>query len=143
MKKLSLNNVKTQIDKFIDSHIAFFKDIDFVIGMSRGGLIPAVLVSTKLNKPLITAYINKKDEIFFDRAEWIKDQKILIVDDIVRSGKTMYLLKQHLEKYSEPKSIKMYAVFSVVPMRDRSYNLMVSAIEIKKDTNLPWDYDRQ
>jgi hypoxanthine phosphoribosyltransferase len=140
--KLSLNSIKKEIDRFIEANPSFFNNIEFVIGMSRGGLIPAVLVSTKLNKPLVTAYINKQDEIFFDRAEWIKDKKVLIVDDITRSGRTMFLLKQYLEKNSSPKSIKIYTVYSVVPMRDKSYKINISATEIKKDANLPWDYDR-
>ena len=140
--KPSLNEIKEEIDRFVDSNKAFFEQIDFVIGMSRGGLIPAVLVSTKLSKPLVAAYINKKDEIFFDRPEWIKDKKILIVDDIVRSGRTMYLLKYYIEEHCEPKAIFIYAPYTVTSMRDEAYDIVVSTTEIKDDVIFPWDYDR-
>jgi len=140
--KTNLNDIKIEIDRFVDSNKSFFEQIDFVIGMSRGGLIPAVLISTKLDKPLVTAYINKKDEIFFDRPEWIKDKKVLIVDDIVRSGRTMYLLKRYLEKNTEPKDIRIYTIYSVASMRDRDYQIMVSATEAEEDVIFPWDYEK-
>jgi len=63
--------------------------IDFVIGVSRGGLIPAVWIATHLNKPLTVVYINKQDEVFIDRKDWIKNKRVLIVDDTIRSGKTI------------------------------------------------------
>ena len=141
--KINLNDIKTEIDIFIDSNKSFFEQVDFVIGMSRGGLIPAVLVSTKLDKPLVTAYINKKDEIFFDRLEWIKDKKVLIVDDIVRSGKTMHLLKHYLEENTKPKVIYAYAVYSVVSMRNEAYQLNVSTTEVEEDVVFSWDRDKQ
>lgn len=140
--KRSLNDIKTEIDRFVDSNKLFFEQIDFVIGMSRGGLIPAVLVSTKIDRPLVAAYINKKDEIFFDRSEWIKDKKVLIVDDVVRSGRTMCLLKHYLEEHSEPKAIFIYTIYSVASMRDNTYKIVVSSTEVEDDIQFPWDYDR-
>lgn len=75
-------------DKFIHKNRDWLERIDFVIGVSRGGLIPAVWIATHLNRPLITAYIDKEDKVYIDRGEWIKDKNILIVDDTIRSGKT-------------------------------------------------------
>lgn len=142
--KPTLNEIKEEIDRFVDTHRAYFDQIDFVIGMSRGGLIPAVFVATKINKPLIATYINKKDEIFFDRPEWIKDKKVLIVDDIVRSGRTLYLLKSYLENNTEQSSIDIYTIYSVSSMRDEFYEkeIAVSSTEVKEDVKFPWDYDR-
>lgn len=140
--KPTLNEIKLEVDNFVDNHKSFFDQIDIVIGMSRGGLIPAVLVSTKLNKPLVTAYINKKDEIFFDRSEWIKEKNVLIVDDIVRSGKTMNFLKTYLEKNTNPNSILIYTIYAVTSMRDNFLNIAVSTTEVKEDVKFPWDYDR-
>jgi hypothetical protein len=50
--------------------------IDYIYGVIRGGTIPAVMLSHKLNIPIIS-YLN----------EHIQD-KILIVDEICDSGKT-------------------------------------------------------
>jgi len=140
--KPTLNNIKLEIDRFIDSNKSFFNQIDFVIGVSRGGLIPAVLVSTKLNKPLIAAYINDKDEIFFDRSEWIENKKVLIVDDIVRSGKTMHLLQSYINEHSKPKTVLIYTPYAVTSMRDHNYEIIVSTTEVKDNVEFPWEYDK-
>src|SRR5690606_25730799 len=86
--------VKTLIEKNEDK----FKTIDFVVGMSRGGLIPAALIATKLNKPLVAIYINKQDEIFLDRIQWLKGKEILLVDDVCRTGSTLRRAVVHIER---------------------------------------------
>jgi hypoxanthine phosphoribosyltransferase len=54
--------------------------IDSIAGLPRGGLIPAVMLSHKLNLPLVSE----------------PTRKTLIVDDICDSGETfLKLLKQH------------------------------------------------
>jgi len=55
----------------------FLSQIDFIIGISRGGLIPATLLAAKINKPLIAIYIDKSNEIYFDRLIWINGKKFL------------------------------------------------------------------
>lgn len=49
--------------------------ISYVKGIQRGGLIPAVLLSHKLNIPLVT--------------NGILDNSVLVIDDICDSGKTI------------------------------------------------------
>jgi hypoxanthine phosphoribosyltransferase len=49
--------------------------ISYIKGLQRGGLIPAVLLSHKLNIPMIS--------------NGILDNSVLIVDDICDSGKTL------------------------------------------------------
>jgi hypoxanthine phosphoribosyltransferase len=48
----------------------------YIKGIQRGGLIPAVLLSHKLNIPLIT--------------NGILDNSVLVIDDICDSGKTIF-----------------------------------------------------
>ena len=139
---MTLNDVQEEILTFLQRNEKFFERVDFIVGMSRGGLIPAAIIATKLNKPLITSYIDKQDNIYFDRADWVKDKVILVVDDIVRSGKTMFLLKQYLLENSEPKEILFYTIYSVSYLRQREFDVMISSKEIKEDIVLPWDYDR-
>src|SRR5690606_17695522 len=87
------NDIVEQVKKLVHSNKDELLQTEFVIGVSRGGLIPAAVVATTLNKPLVAAYIDKQDNVYFDRGDWIKDKKVLIVDDIVRSGKTLDLIK--------------------------------------------------
>ena len=49
-----------------------------IYGIRRGGLIPAVLLSHKLNLPLI---------------DFVSDNRVLIVDDIADSGRTLLQYK--------------------------------------------------
>jgi len=135
-----IDEIQKKIEKFIEANPKLFEQVEFIIGVSRGGLIPATLVATKLNRPLVVAYINKQDEIFFDRKEWVKDKTVLIIDDIVRSGRTMDLLVKHLKTSTEIKKILVYTVFSVSNLR--KYDITVSSEEIKEDISFPWDYDR-
>jgi hypoxanthine phosphoribosyltransferase len=58
-------------------------DIDYIAGLPRGGLIPAVLLSHKLNIPL---YTHHGDPSGF---------KILIVDDICDTGETLSIFKEY------------------------------------------------
>jgi hypoxanthine phosphoribosyltransferase len=65
---------------------------DRVVGLSRGGLIPAVALSHKLGVPLIPvnwSTTEKKGSIqIMDLVDNVRN-KILVVDDILDSGETM------------------------------------------------------
>lgn len=125
-KIVTLDEMIQSVEKYLwRNKESLEKDIDFIIGISRGGLIPAVWISTRLNKPLITAYINKKDDVFLDRGEWIKKKNVLIVDDVIRSGKTFNKIKEMVLNYGANK-VEGFFVFE-----DRNNELI-----------LPWDiYD--
>jgi hypoxanthine phosphoribosyltransferase len=68
-------------------------NIDYVVGINRGGLIPAVMLSHMLDKPLETINWSTRDfkrqEHNFSIARDLVDGKnILLVDDINDSGQT-------------------------------------------------------
>ena len=96
MKKVTYHEVAQILDEILTGVGLALRDIEFVVGVSRGGLFPAMVVSTKMVKPLVVAYIDKQDNVYFDRAEWIKDKKVLLVDDIVRTGKTIRKIRNLL-----------------------------------------------
>ena len=67
---------------------------DYIVGVKRGGLIPAIKLSHYFNKPMIMMSCqfrdNKDHQVKLLEAENLeKDSKILIVDDICDSGITM------------------------------------------------------
>lgn len=140
---VNLEEVKNIVDGFCSKNAVLLDGIDFVVGMSRGGLVPAALLSAKINKPLVAAYINRQDEIFFDRPDWIKNEKILVVDDIIRSGKTLWLLNERLAKFYQPAAISFFALYRVRSLAQAKYNLPAFSQETNDDVIFPWDYDRQ
>lgn len=76
---------------------------DYVVGITRGGLLPAILISQYLDVPMETLKVSLRD----DRSEpehnlWMpKDaangKKILIVDDINDSGDTLNWIRKDWE----------------------------------------------
>jgi len=141
MEKISitLNEVKISIDEFIGKNQKLLAGIDFVVGVSRGGLVPAALLAARIDKPLAAAYINKNDEIFFDRAEWIRGKRVLAVDDVIRSGKTLWLLKNHLEKNTSAAKISFFTLFSVASLNDPAYEISAFTRPVNEDVIFPWD----
>lgn len=121
--------------------IAFkeFKEADFIVGISRGGLIPAALIATMLNKPLVAAYIDKLDNVYFDRGGWIADKKVIIVDDMTRTGKTLFKIRE-LIRQSNPQSVEC----AVLGMIEGNCELdPIRMYQIAEGNNIifPWDYD--
>jgi hypoxanthine phosphoribosyltransferase len=95
------------MDKIIYSWLDFNNDIsliysqiitsnipDYIVGVKRGGLIPAIALSHHLNKPLIMMSCQLRDsqdnEVrLYEVEEISRDKNILIVDDICDSGITL------------------------------------------------------
>lgn len=77
------------------------KKYDYIIGVTRGGLIPATSISYKLNIPLITVKIQTRDHQacdIGDTANLTNTTNCLLVDDIVDSGSTVKIL---LDKWNK------------------------------------------
>lgn len=67
---------------------------DFIVGVKRGGLIPAIKLSHMFDKPLIMMSCQLRDSTdhevrLYEVNELPKDKNILIVDDICDSGITL------------------------------------------------------
>ena len=89
------NNVEEYVN-----HILFsmYKDgwkPDVVVGLTRGGLIPAVLISHKIDVPMKTLKVSLRDHVDDNDHDWTLSEdaeaglKILIVDDINDTGATL------------------------------------------------------
>lgn len=128
--------VEKQVEKFVRAHRARLKnEIDFVVGVSRGGLIPAVLIAVRLNKPLVAVYIDKKDKVYLDRKPWLSGKRILLVDDIVRTGKTFRKMLALLKK-SGAREIKSFTLFCLKSSGLRPTWTTI----ISRDKKMPWDF---
>jgi hypoxanthine phosphoribosyltransferase len=84
-------------------------DVDAVIGISTGGTAPAALVAYELDKPLYTLTINYRAEDNKPQRQEPQlleplpndlPKRLLLVDDVSVSGKTLELAKKLLNNYN-------------------------------------------
>ena len=73
---------------------------DYVVGITRGGLVPANLISQYLNIPMETLKVSLRDDSSQPESNlWMAEdafqgKKILIIDDINDSGATLNYIKE-------------------------------------------------
>ena len=75
--------------KEIDSRVSTYKPTH-IVGIARGGLVPAVMLSHQLNLPMETLGVSFRDNKATHHTKFkpINDARYLIVDDINDSGTT-------------------------------------------------------
>ncbi len=111
---------------------------DCIIGIARGGVIPAVLLSRQLK--IQDMYVLKvrnegnerkiMAEVFTD----VRNKKVLLVEDMLETGKTMIVVKDYLESKG---AIVRTACLYVMPhteMKPDYYLEERSAVE-----HFPWE----
>ena len=87
MIKLSWNDVKAKLkDAIYNLDKDVLENIEYVYGVPRGGIPPAVMVAEEIGVDLI----ENLNEVFITEPEII-----LVVDDIVATGKTKSQYYQH------------------------------------------------
>lgn len=74
---------------------------DVVVGISRGGLVPGIMMSHWFKKPFHPVIASLRDfpewETYLPRPQ---DKQILIVDDICDSGETFKRIKDSIDGYT-------------------------------------------
>lgn len=99
MDKMTWDEIESEIKK-LAAKIHFIPDI--IIGIVRGGIIPARLLSNHFNIKnmycLTVTKIGSKRKITSDILEDIKNKKILLVEDVLETGKSLTVAKEYLEK---------------------------------------------
>lgn len=86
-----------------------FDKFDLIVAIGKGGIIPSVFIHEKLKIPIEIIWINFRDEtnkqvrkepvikIINKKLKKIKNKKILLVDDVARTGKTLKKAKTLLK----------------------------------------------
>ncbi len=77
------------------------KDYDFIVGVGRGGLIPATMLAYKLKKKVISCGINTYNDMVQTDKYVVyqpitlptKKCKVLVVDDICDTGNTFNIIR--------------------------------------------------
>ena len=77
-------------------------DPNVIVGLSRGGLTPGVMISHWMNKPFKSIKASLRDfpewEDYLPRKT---DERVLIVDDICDSGETFHKIREHINERKE------------------------------------------
>ena len=88
---LDYDDVLSMCDN-LEYEVSKFKP-DFIVGITRGGLVPALHLSHALDRPMVTIKWQTRDEDNQEHNKFIQQQldqqkKVVFVDDINDTGKT-------------------------------------------------------
>jgi uncharacterized protein len=93
MRKLTFSDCESHVDKICKSIVKSHWTPDYIVGLSRGGLVPGVMISHWLNVPFKPLEVSLRDGGYRKSSKFLSKEaqygrNILIVDDINDSGKT-------------------------------------------------------
>ena len=111
---------------------------DLVIGIARGGVIPAVLLSNLLNvKDLLVLKVRKEGDGRKVVAEVVADvtnKKVLLVEDMLETGQSMVVAKAYLE--SKGASVKTVCLYTM-PITEIPPDFFIR--EVQEVQEFPWE----
>ena len=115
------------IDKF---------DPQVIVGLSRGGLIPGVMMSHWFQKPFKPVQAALRDfqewENYLPRKT---DERVLIVDDVCDSGETFEKISEHIHKNNSKCDVRFA---SLVWNNEVEFEPHYYAQEMAKDSTNTW-----
>lgn len=98
---------KTWDDFFSRLDEISFEKFDLIVAIGNGGIIPASFIQQKINIPMRIIRINYRDDsntprfndakLLEEKGFPLNDKKILLVDDVSKSGKTLDKAKDYLK----------------------------------------------
>ena len=111
---------------------------DIIVGIVRGGLVPARLLSSELGvKDMYALTVKKVEEerkVANDILENINGKKVLLVEDMLETGKSLIVAKEYLEKKgAEVKTACLYTM----PMSEIKPDFSLK--EITEVVPFPWE----
>lgn len=113
---------------------------DLIVGITRGGLIPGVMLSHEMNIPFETLEWSHRDSGNLDYPKISNivntQKKILFVEDIVDSGITMHSLIVHI--VSAFPNFTTYKFASLIQNTDITPWANFSYEKISRKTNQDW-----
>jgi len=134
-KKINIRQVKNGVQEILrQMHLDHFRP-DYVVGITRGGLMPAVMISHYLKVPMYALDVSLRDNVqqgpesnawmasdafgaltsediklFKNRWDNTKRKKILIVEDINDSGATLNWIKKDWQSGCFPKQKDIWKI---------------------------------
>jgi len=111
---------------------------DYIVGIVRGGIVPARLLSRNLNVKdmycLTVKKVGDERKVTSDILEDLTNKKILLVEDMLETGKSLVVAKQYLEKKGA--SVKIACLYSM-PHSQVSPDFFLR--EIINVVSFPWE----
>lgn len=111
---------------------------DFVVGVKRGGLVPATLISHYMNIPLLVSSCQIRDGKnvveLIEVDDSLKDKRLLIVDDICDEGLTLTKVCQALKDHN----INNFKTCSVFFNIRQNFLVDYKARKIDRDRDKYW-----
>jgi hypoxanthine phosphoribosyltransferase len=119
-------------------------DPQVIVGLSRGGLLPGVMMSHWFNTPFKPVQAALRD--FAEWEDYLPrptDERVLIVDDICDSGKTFRKIEQHIKgpRKGNPMEIQCEVRFASLIWNNEcedNFEPHYYAQEIAKDSTNTW-----
>jgi len=124
---LSWQDIENQLDRISNKLITDNFIPDYIIAISRGGLVPGVILSHRLlviRQNFLTWNIysyttENKQEIIkadtFNNFSLVENKKVLVVDDIIDSGKTIKYIKGLFNLWSSSSDIRFAVLVNKLP----------------------------
>lgn len=115
---------------------------EYIVGVKRGGLVPAVSFSHLYKIPMNTISYQSRDGDNMDLDDLLKlpkDSKILLVDDICDTGKTFESIKKEIKPYL---NIKFCSLFYNI-RQNITVDYFARKIDREKDSSwvvFPWEF---
>jgi len=137
-----------EYDKAIKNVLKKIKDSEFqpdiILGVMRGGLMPAIYASHLLGK--VPVYSIRASEIEWEEfyiQEIVKEKlatvkKVLITDEFIDSGAVILLLRRYFEENHPNLDVK----FSVVYAKKNALNIVDYYSEVVDDGWLVFPYEK-
>src|SRR5437016_5196221 len=111
---------------------------DIIVGVVRGGIIPARLLSSYLNvKDMYCITVKKvgnERKVTNEILENIKGKQILLVEDMLETGKSLRAAKKYLE---EKEAIVKTACLYTLPLSEIKPDYVLR--EVKEVITFPWE----
>lgn len=82
---------------------------DYIVGLTRGGLVPGVMLSHYIDTPFHA--LNKEESNLWMADDAYSGKKILIIDDINDTGNTISLLKDDWRSNCSPNDVVWQDIF--------------------------------
>lgn len=118
------------------------KKIDFapeiIVGVVRGGLVPARILAAELKVKdmycLTVKKIGQERKVMNEILEDISGKKILLVEDMLETGKSLIIAKRYLEEKGV--SVKTACLYTMPQTEIKPNYLLREVAEVQK---FPWE----